>query len=50
MTQPELAIAVLLEGDELSDPQVTETVVARITRSIIAAVLRLPSPNLEGTQ
>lgn len=50
VTQPELAIAVLLEGDELSDPQVTETVVARITRSIIAAVLRLPSPNLEGTQ
>jgi len=50
VTQPELAIAVLLEGDELSDPQVTETVVARITRSIIEAVLRLPSPNLEGTQ
>lgn len=50
VTQPELAIAVLVEGDQLSDPQVTETVVARITRSIIEAVLRLPSPNLEGTR
>ncbi len=50
VTQPELAIAVLLEGDEFSDSQVAETVVARITRSIIEAVLRLPSSNLEGTQ
>ena len=50
VTQPELAIAVLLEGDELSDPHAAETVVASITRSIIEAVLRLPSPNVEGTQ
>ncbi|MCS5681992.1 MAG: penicillin-binding transpeptidase domain-containing protein [Acidimicrobiales bacterium] len=50
VTQPELAIAVLLEGDNLGGPQVAESVVAAITRSIIEAVLRLPTPNLEGVE
>ena len=50
VTQPELAIAVLLEGDNLGGPQAAESVVAAITRSIIEAVLRLPTPNLEGVE